>query len=319
MKIDIYTHIVPQKYGDVLRKREKAGTLLAHLPDYWENEAVSRLDVRLKVLERYPGVMQVLTVAVSPLEILVSPGDAIELAKMANDEMAELVLKYPDKFVAAVACLPLNDIEAAVKEAERAIVELNFAGVQIFTNINEKPLNTLEFKPLYELMARHDLPLWIHPWGNAMPTHHVKSSYNWPYETASAMECLATSWVFETYPNIKFITHHCGGGLVPFFGQRVRVPNLRKFYNDTALYGSTSALMCGYEFFGVDHLLFGTDMPLSSAQRRALGTQKYGGAMKYTYGYTQETIGSIERMAISAEEKEKIFQENARKLLRLPL
>ena len=48
MKIDIYTHIVPQKYGDVLRKRE-AGTLLAHLPDYWETEAVSRLDVRLKV------------------------------------------------------------------------------------------------------------------------------------------------------------------------------------------------------------------------------------------------------------------------------
>jgi predicted TIM-barrel fold metal-dependent hydrolase len=77
--------------------------------------------------------------------------------------------------------------------------------------------------------------------------------------------------------------------------------------------------MCGYDFFGVDHLLFGTDMPLSSAQRRALGTQKYGGAMKYTYGYTQETIESIERMAISAEEKEKIFQENARKLLKLPL
>ena len=173
MKIDIYSHIVPQKYGDVLRKGEKAGTLLSHLPDYWENEAVGRLDVRLRVLDRYPGVMQVLTVAVSPLEILVSPGDAIELAKMANDEMAELVLKYPDKFVAAVACLPLNDIEAAVKEAERAIVELNFAGVQIFTNINEKPLNALEFKPLYELMARHDLPLWIHPWGNAMPTDEL--------------------------------------------------------------------------------------------------------------------------------------------------
>ncbi len=313
MKIDIFSHIVPQKYGNILRKREKTGTLLSKLSVHFDNEALNSIDVRLRVLDRYPGMMQVLTVTVSPLETLVPPGDAIELARLANDEMAELVLKYPDKFVAAVACLPLNDIDAAVKEAERAIVQLNFAGVQIFTNINEKPLDAPEFKPLYELMAHHDLPLWIHPWGNAMPTHHIVSSYVWQYETASAMECLATSRVFETYPNIKFITHHCGGGLVPFFGQRVRVPNLRKFYNDTALYGSTPALMCGYEFFGVDHLLFGTDMPLSTANLRSPG------AMKYVQGYTLETIESIEKMNVSAIEKEKIFEGNARRLLKIPL
>jgi len=313
MKIDIFSHILPQKYGDTLRKREKTGTLLSKLPGYWENEALNRIDTRLRVMDRYPGLMQVLTVVVAPLETLVSPKDAIELAKLANDEMAELVLKYPDKFVAAVACLPLNDIDAAIKEADRAIVQLNFAGVQIFTNINEKPLNAPEFKPLYELMARHDLPLWIHPWGNALPSHHIKSPYHWPYETASAMECLAGSWVFEDYPNIKFITHHCGGGLVPFFGQRVRIPNLRKFYNDTALYGSTAALMCGYDFFGADHLLFGTDMPLCTATDRSIG------AMKYTQGYTLETIESIEGMNVSIIEKEKIFQQNARRLLKLAL
>jgi aminocarboxymuconate-semialdehyde decarboxylase len=314
MKIDIYSHIVPKKYGDALRKREKTGTLLTHLPDYWENETLNNIDIRLRLLERYPDLLQVLTLAVSPLETLVTPSDAIELARMANDEMAELVLKYPNKFITAVACLPLNDIDAAVKEADRAINQLNLGGVQIFTNINEKPLDAPEFKPLYDLMASLDLPMWIHPWGNAMPSHHVKSSYNWPYETASAMERLAVSWVFETYPNIKFITHHCGGGLVPFFGQRVRIPNLRKFYNDTALYGSTPALMCGYDFFGADHILFGTDMPLSSAQRRGSI-----GAMKYTYGYTLETIESIERMEIPAIDKDKIFAGNARRLLNLPM
>ena len=313
MKIDIFSHIVTPKYGNTLRKREKSGTLLSKLSVHFDNEALNNIDVRLRVLDRYPGVMQVLTVTVAPLETLVSPSDAIELSRIANDEMAELVLKYPDKFAAAVACLPLNDIDAAVKEAERAIVQLNFEGVQIFTNINEKPLDDLEFKPLYELMARHDLPLWIHPWGNAMPSHHLVSSYVWQYETASAMERLALSWVFDTYPNIKFITHHCGGGLVPFFGQRVRVPNLRKFYNDTAVYGSTAALMCGYDFFGVDHLLFGTDMPLSTANLHSPG------AMKYVSGYTQETIESIENMNISNTDKEKIFEGNARRLLKLPL
>ena len=93
-----------------------------------------------------------------------------------------------------------------------------------------------------------------------MAAHHVESPYHWPYETASAMERLAVSWVFEDYPDIKFITHHCGGGLVPFFGQRVRIANLRKFYNDTAVYGSTAALMCGYDYFGVEHILFGTEI-----------------------------------------------------------
>jgi aminocarboxymuconate-semialdehyde decarboxylase len=280
---------------------------------HFDNEALNNINVRLRVLDRYPGLMQVLTVTVTPLEVLVPPADAIKLARIANDEMAELILKYPDKFVAAVACLPLNDVNAAVKEAERAIVQLNFAGVQIFSNINGKSLDSPEFKPLYELMAKHDLPLWIHPWGNAMPSHQMISSYVWQYETASAMERLATSWVFDTYPNIKFITHHCGGGLVPFFGQRVRVPNLHKFYNDTAVYGSTAALMCGYDYFGVDHILFGTDMPLSTANLRSPG------AMKYVHGYTQETIESIEGMAIPAEDKEKIFEKNARILLKLPL
>jgi len=319
MKIDVFSHILPQKYGEALRKKEKAGSLLSHLPDFWVSEALSRIDTRLRAMDRYPGLLQVLTLVTPPLETILSPSDAIDLSRMANDEMAELVLKYPDKFVAAVASLPLNDIDAAVKEAERAITQLNFAGVQIFTNINEKPLDALEFKPLYDLMARHDLPLWIHPWGNALPSHHVESPYHWPYETASAMERLAVSWVFEDYPDIKFITHHCGGGLVPFFGQRVRIANLRKFYNDTAVYGSTAALMCGYDYFGVEHLLFGTDMPLSSAWRRSLRALKYAGAMKYTHGYTLETIESIEGMNVPALDKEKIFEGNARRLLKLPL
>ena len=80
---------------------------------------------------------------------------------------------------------------------------------------------------------------------------------------------LALAGVFEDYPDIKFITHHCGG-MVPFFERRIRnerrirIEHLRKFYNDTAVYGNTAALMCGYAFFGADHLLFGTDAPLGS-------------------------------------------------------
>ena len=70
--------------------------------------------------------------------------------------------------------------------------------------------------------------------------------------------------------------------------QRKRiVANFHKFYADTAIYGNTSALMCGYAYFGVDHIVFGTDTPL-------------GGNADSSGGYlcTQDTIESIEEMKI---------------------
>ncbi len=75
-----------------------------------------------------------------------------------------------------------------------------------------------------------------------------------------------------------------------------------KFYADSAVSGSTSALMCGHSFFGADRLLFGTDVPYD--------------AQSGDYSVRQ-TIDSIERMDISPAEKAKIFEGNARALLRL--
>ena len=277
MKIDIFAHFLPGKYLEALGKKVSGGEAR------WfnENPALSQIDVRLRVMDLNPEVVQILNIATPPLETLVSPKEAVKLAKIANDEMAEVVAKYPNKFLSAIACLPLNDIDAAIEEADRAITQLHFGGVQIFTNINGEPLDTPKFRPLYKRMAQHDLPILIHPWlhpksssGN-LETNPV-SSLGWPFETTVAMGCLAQSQVFEDCPNIKFVTHHCGG-MVPFFARRIAMPswwravnavgeertrvaaNFHKFYGDTALYGNTSALMCGYDYFGADHIVFGTD------------------------------------------------------------
>ena len=114
---------------------------------------------------------------------------------------------------------------------------------------------------------------------------------------------LALSGIFREYPKIKLITHHCGG-LVPFCFDRinpsVRDDDMRKFYGDTALFDSDAPLMCGYSFFGPDHLLFGTDTPLGRA---------------HGYG-VRETMRAIEQMDIPAIDKEKIFERNALRLLR---
>ncbi len=269
-----------------------------------------------------------------PGEDVVSPKDAVELAIIANDEMAELVAKYPDRFVAAVASLPMNDIDAALKEIDRTITELRFRGIRILTDINGKPLDSPEFMPLYEKMAYYDLPILVQPRRvGPVSASESESKYEisislilgWPYETAAAMTRLVFSGVLEKYPNLKVITHHCGG-MVPYFAERIASVNdfaemrrgyrydqhltkrpldyYRMLYADTAVSGSTPALMCGYAFFGADHILFGSDMPFDCQ----LGDRS-----------TRETILSIEQMDIPDSEKKKIFEDNAKRLLRLPI
>jgi aminocarboxymuconate-semialdehyde decarboxylase len=289
-------------------------------------------DERIRILNKYEDLVQVLSVNLPPLQEVVQPKEAAELARIANDEMAEWVAKYPKKYMTAIANLPLNNIDASIQEAERAIKKLKFKGIQIFTSIQGKPLGSEEFIPLYQMMADFDLPIWIHPLRRSSTPdypveksslHQIFSVFGWPYETTMAMTRLVFAGIFEKFPKIKFITHHCGG-MIPYFADRIVVhynnglerlgqkhfPGLTKhpieyfktFYNDTALNGNTSGLMCAYRFFGEEHLLFGTDMPYDIEN---------GGVS------IRQTIGAIEGMDIPESSKKKIYEDNARNLMHL--
>ena len=290
-------------------------------------------DIRFRMLDKY-DCMQVLTLVTPPIEDIADPKDAVELAKLANDEMAELVNKYPDRFAAAIAVLPLNDMEATLQEIDRAINDLKFRGIQIFSAIMGEPLDSPQFIPLYEKMVQYDLPILIHPVrGSSIPDYirekdskyGIWSVFGWPYDTTAAMTRLIFSGILEKYPAIKFVTHHCGG-MVPYFEGRINdaydmlemrykgnpkkgltkrlLDYYRMFYADTAINGSVAALTCGYEFFGPEHVLFGTDTPFDSQ----LG-----------FRLVREGIEGIEKMDIPDSHRKMIFEDNARKLFRLPI
>jgi len=161
MKIDIFTHVMPERYKKALYKyADKFATekkVQDRRPVLTDNEA------RLRILDEHEGMAQVLSVTMPPLEEVVGPDEAAELARIANDEMAEMVAKYPQRYIAAIANLPLNHMDATLKETERAIKKLGFKGIQIYTRINGKPLSSDELMPLYQLMSDFDLPIWIHP------------------------------------------------------------------------------------------------------------------------------------------------------------
>ena len=331
LKIDAYAHIVPPKYKELVRKiaPEQHDHKIVPCPTLWD------LDARFRIMDKYEPIRQVLTLGRISVEEIAGPEKAAELCQLANDEMAELVVKYPDRFVAALATLPMNNFDAALREADRAINDLGFKGVYFHTPIDEKPIDLPEYLPLYEKMAQYDLPIVIHPM--RMPGHPdfltekeskylIFSMFGWPYDTTSAMARLVFSGVMEKYPNLKIVTHH-GGGMIPYYAERIiqftqlmelsreanqklglkreAVDYFRRFYADTALYGNPSGLMCAYNFFGANNLVFGVDFPLGCTE---FGDRNY-----------RQTINAIEEMAISDEDKKKIFEDNARNLMRLPV
>ncbi|MDP6430617.1 MAG: amidohydrolase family protein [Rhodospirillales bacterium] len=315
MKIDIYTHWWPKRAAQLLL--EKAGkstdpVAIKYLEKRESKTAVNDLDLRFRFMDRHPDVLHVLTISNPPVEMFAGPEDSAEISRIANDELAELVATYPDRFIGGVAILPMNDIDLALAECERAIGELGLKGVRLYTNILGEKLDAERLRPLYAKMAAYNLPIWLHPTEPPSVSVGEDSMLGWEFETSKAMLTIASSWIFDEFPELKFITHHLGS-MIPYFEQRIRwmAPepkthaNLRRFHNDTALYGCTAALMCGYEFFGADHILFGTDMPLGSMR------------LKNSAGFMETTLRAVEAMDIPAAEKQKIYLENAVNLLRL--
>jgi predicted TIM-barrel fold metal-dependent hydrolase len=230
----------------------------------------------------------------------------------------------------------MNEPDALLKEAERAIKELGAVGVQVYTNVLGRPLTDAATMPLFDLMAHHDLPIWMHPIramnipdyvGEPKSQYEIWWTFGWPYETSVAMAHMVFAGLFDKHPDLKIITHHMGG-MIPYFAGRVGpgwdqlgartseedltlvLKKLKKrpldyfkmFYADTALFGTKPATECGLEFFGADHTLFASDSPFDPEKGSA---------------YIRWTIEIIDSLNITPAERQAIYEGNARRLLKL--
>jgi uncharacterized protein len=336
MKVDIFCHIFPKNFYERMLSSAGSG-------DYMQKRvrgipSIIDLDVRFRIMDRFPEYVQVISLAAPPIEALGTPEQTSALAREANDGMAELVTKYPDRFPGFVASLPMNDVKASVDEIDRAILRLGATGVQIFTNVNGRPLDDPIYLPIFEKMAERNLPIWLHPSRGAAFADYVTEKkskfemwwvFGWPYESSVAMARIALAGYFDRFPKLRIITHHMGG-MIPYFAGRtgagmdqlgartddedltLLVRGLKKrpqdyfkmFFADTATFGSKAAMQCGLDFFGADQVLFSSDSPFDPEKGP---------------GYIRESIRCIEELPISAEDRYKIYEGNARRLLRLKL
>jgi aminocarboxymuconate-semialdehyde decarboxylase len=330
--IDVFCHWLPEEYL-ALVDRLKACNLHMFLRARNIPVMVS-LDARFRVMDEFPGYRQIPSLASPSVEMLATADRSPDLARRANEMMAEIVSRHPDRFAGFVAALPLNNPEASVAEIERALTTLGASGFQLFTSVDGLPLDNPVFEPLFACAAERECPLWLHPIGGPGHADYVgeeSSKYDiwwalgWPHETAKAMARLVFSGLFTRHPDIKIITHHAGG-TIPMLEGRLdsgmnvslsRTPHtnrssppisypeppiqsFRRFYADTATFGAAAPLECGLTFFGPQNILFASDMPFDPE----------GGP-----GYIRSTLQALERMSLSREEMRLILTDNFRKIV----
>jgi aminocarboxymuconate-semialdehyde decarboxylase len=331
--IDAFNHFNPKRYFDALLEslagQKDIGKRVRGIPALYD------LDLRLKVVEQFPDYTQVLSLGLPMIDRLWGPDKTPEMAKLANDGLAEVVAKNPKHFVGYSAVVPMNAPAAAAKEAERALKN-GANAIQLGTNVNGRAIDGKEFWPLYEVIEKSGRPILLHPSrarempdyvGEEKSKYEICSVLGWPYETGVTLSRFIFSKIMDTYPNLKVVSHHLGG-VIPYLDGRVAhsfdqmgartsdedYEGLRKslkkrpydyfkdFYADTAIEGTRAPMVCGIDFFGADHVLFASDCPFDKEKGP---------------GYIRSTIATLESIEMAPADREKISFRNAQKMFGL--
>lgn len=241
------------------------------------------------------------------------------VSRIYNDNIAKIIKRFPDKFIAA-AVLPIDNSSDMVEEVKRTHGELGFKAVSLATSYNGKYLDDQIFMPVYEEIKKINIPIFVHsqiigPIG----VERVKDPLLTPvieyiFDTAICIGKLLMSGILKDM-NLNFVFGYFGGAM-PFLTHRfdatyqmlrkmdfvkdlggMPTEFLKKIYVDTGGDISTLNLQSAISFFGAERILWGSDWP--AKREVALG------------------IKSIKDLDISTEDKDRILGNNLKNLLAL--
>jgi predicted TIM-barrel fold metal-dependent hydrolase len=292
--------------------RSPMSSIFSRLPDLEE--------VRLREMDEAGIDVQVLSHISSGIQQLNSEA-AIPLAIAANDRLAEAIARHPDRF-AGFAALPTPDPAAAADELERCVSKLGFKGAMIHGRSQGSFHDDPRFWPIFERAQALDVPIYLHPgpphpavveayYQDFVPDFPWLMSAAWGYtiDTANQAMRMVLSGLFERFPDLKVILGHLGEGL-PFLIDRMDEAFKREgskpmefkrafcehFYVTTSGHFSTPALICTVLEMGIDRVLFSVDWPF---------VENLPG------------VKWMETLPFSEEDKQKIYNGNARRLLKM--
>ena len=336
MIIDFQAHLYPEAYIEELKRLD--GMVVLEEPDphsgmtyFYDKKLKCRINTATfqgRNIERRLEHMDRLGIDVHVLSIPAPGADRFEgeaapqLARIANDAIAGLCRNHPKRFV-GLFTLPTSSTRESLDELDRSVQELGLRGFACFSNLNGQPLDREDLFPIYERLAKHRLPVYIHPTAplatevtgiDIMPT----LIFGWAFDSTVAMTRLVYGRVLERFPEINFVVADVGGVLA-FFAQRAiniysgrteeirqrydlnenPLDSFRRFYVDTADHPA-STLRCVKDFFGVDRLVLGTNYPYGPEEGCLL---------------VKNSLKAIDGLELNGTDKQKILGGNAARIL----
>ena len=235
LKIDMHTHIFPEKLPDFAKKFGYGDFIMLdhHRPGYanmmqgdrfFREIASNCWDPEERIAEYATHDTQVQVVCTIPVmfSYFAKADDGLAVSQFLNDDIAKHTHQFPKNYV-GLGTLPMQAPNLAVKELERMKKELGFPGIQIGSNINDKNLNEEEFYPIWEACEDLDMAIMIHPW-NMMGFDKIKKYWlpwlvGMPAETSRAACSMIFGGIFEKFPKLRVNFSHAGGSFLPTLGR----------------------------------------------------------------------------------------------------
>lgn len=236
--------------------------------------------VRMKEMDETNVNMQVLSTIPVLFNYWAKPKDGLETSRFFNDHIADTVSKNDKRFL-GIGTVPLQDIDFAIEEMERCIVELKMSGLQIGSNINGENLGDNKFFPFYKRAEELGCALFVHPWEmmgeNQMQKYWLPWLVGMPAETSRAICSLIFGGVMEVFPSLRIAFAHGGGSFPLTIGRIEHGYNVRpdlvavdnainprdyigKFWIDSLVH-DPHAMKYIVDVMGEDKICLGSDYP----------------------------------------------------------
>jgi len=287
VRIDVHNHIFPKELVTRLEKRSEypfarpgKDRIGLHCCDnlmIQNFESFADMSKKLEDMDRVGVDVCILSVNLPGPELAMNPAEADELARIANDGIAEAVALHPKRFW-GMASLGYGSIDGSLKELDRCVTQLKFRGLQIFSNIKGKALDDPELRPIFARMAELKRPIFMHPTAPLNRNYLMQMvpvpALGFIYDTTLAAVRLTLSGRLAEFPELPLIIPHVGGvlpylmerivGLIPGYGNGNQESNptqvFKRLYMDTVTYEPGPLKLC-LETMGASQLLLGTDHP----------------------------------------------------------
>ncbi|MGW9550498.1 amidohydrolase family protein [Citricoccus zhacaiensis] len=254
------------------------------------------------------------------------PVQATDLARLANDQLGEIVRNRPDRF-SGLAAVPFAAADAGAAELERAVTRLGLKGAILNSHVRDRYTDTNEFLPFYEAAEALGVPVYLHP--NAPSASLFKplhdrgldgSMYGFGVETGLHLMRLVVSGVFERFPNLTMVVGHLGEA-VPFWLNRIdymygkqvatgRYPHVKPLPMKPSEYIRRNVWITTSGMPWQDEVMF---------VRQMMGADRVMYAMDYPYQYEPAEVTLQDNLPISAEEKFEFFEGIATRVFNLDL